>query len=439
MPVSEIFIFLMLLVFFLDLIKRGVISVLLSPFWVFSYFFALAYPVKFQIVMAGYPIQAPLISDSAQLSNALIFSAIFWFMVYVLYVAIRSNKPYVTTGSLVQNDPFIEKKTWVVLLSTSLIAASLLFYVRLLSQVDYRLIAVFAGNAQNEARVGGGGEFFIGTLYLYGFIAYAFLGKKNWLWPAIIVSCVGISFLEMVLLTTRRPLYMMIYILLVCVVLEKHRNQKTNMFLAAVLAVFPFVGSMLVPIAQVLRYSFEAVVEDAAILNLTADDSIVAIGSTFEGIEYLARYLDVVSDTQLVFGVDYGVAYLFNAVLALIPRFIWLGKPEVYGSVAIQDFLYSSGFGVTTLPSGIVVDALFGFGLIGVCGYAFIVAGFLSWVERVLFQQIYQSSVMRAVAAFSYAWMFNLVRGGTGILQALLLVVVFLLIAKCPLSIGAKR
>ena len=141
------------------------------------------------------------------------------------------------------------------------------------------------------------------------------------------------------------------------------------------MAIFPLLIIFLAPIAQVLRYSFNNFLKNKT-LNINYEFFITSITSTFEGIEHLANYLSTASFKQILFGVDQGLSWLFNLGLAIIPRFLWQSKPYLYGSVAQQEFIYpfmyESGPGQSTLPTGIVVNSMFGFGIFLIIIFAFI-------------------------------------------------------------------
>lgn len=155
---------------------------------------------------------------------------------------------------------------------------------------------------------------------------------------------------------------------------------------------------------------------------------ITSASSSFEGAEHLASYFQRTSMLQVATGVDHGRAWIFNAGVALVPRDLWRGKPLVYGSNAEQRFLYPYMFegtaGSTTIPVGLPVDLFFAFGVpIGLV-VAFGLGRILAAVEWDLWNAA--DPARRGLAIFVFLNMFNLVRGGTGLLQSVLLQLIVL-------------
>ncbi|WP_066015298.1 hypothetical protein [Endozoicomonas atrinae] len=430
MILALVLIVIMLLIFFADALRYGWITTAAKPFWLFSYFFMLSYPIKYLIISYGLPIQAPLEPDMYIIKHALLFSFVFWFMIRVVYASIiKGNACMIIHGQ--RNDIHISSISsrndfGVIFLVGLLILLSYYYYCSLLSSVGFELIRVYHGNEQIEARIGEGINFLIGDLYLAGFFIYLFgiQKKRKAISFVVLVLVFSIAFLSSILLTTRRPLYLAFYLLLLYIYLGSKKSG-----LLALLAVYPVVTSLLAPFAQLFRYSFDKITE-TGIPSFNVEDTVVSIGSTFEGVEYLSRFLEITKIPEHIGGIDFGVAYAFNSFFALIPRAMWSSKPLVYGSVEIQDYLYSTGYGVTTLPSGIVVDSLYGFGLIGFIFYAVTVAFLLKWIERTIFYKQSASFTSIIVASYLYIYMFNFVRSGTGIIQGVVMLLPWLLAVK---------
>ena len=252
-----------------------------------------------------------------------------------------------------------------------------------------------------------------------------------------VILCIALlnGFLEMKLLGTRRPLFLITYALLLLFYVVK--TQKYFPLIAFV----PLLILLLAPIGQYIRYYgvvFMGPVDPTEIkymfdsywINFT----LVTMGSTFEGVDHLANYLDKVSTTQLFTGVDHGVAWIYNSGLSLVPRVIWESKPLLYGSVAEQYFLYpemyKSGAGQTTLPPGIVIDSLYGFGLLSMFAFAFIYAKVFSLIDRILFVNKSRAGLPLLFSSVIYIYMFNVVRGGTSIIMMLVMLLVFALVIR---------
>jgi hypothetical protein len=430
MTLAYSFLILAFFMYGIDVIRCGWKCTTASPFWIFSIYFLLSYPIKYLILRSGIPIQAPRPPDMHLIDLALILSMVFWLFVRVIYSAIGMpngrHANWITAeseGAVILNP---KRDYAVVVLVVFLILSSAYYYYSMLSSTEFQLANFYKGNEQNEARFGSGMVFMAGGLYLTGFFIYLFgaRNKNKTIFFVFAFSIVSISFIESILLATRRPLFLAIYLLL----LYKYLKGRTSTSLA-LLAIYPIAATFIAPVAQVIRYSVESIF-DNGFSTIDFTYALTTIGSTFEGIEYLSRFLERASSNELVFGVDFGAAYLFNAVLALVPRSMWPSKPEIYGSVEIQDFLYGTGFATTTLPSGIVVDSMYGFGVVGFMLYAGGVAYILSWMDKVLFKSNEMSAPLKiALATYLYIYMFNLVRGGTGIIQGLLMLAAWMKIA----------
>ena len=419
-------IILMLHLFTLDLVRYGWRSTLISAFWVFTLFYVLSYPVKYLfIVVFNVPFQAPIKPETDSLTIALIFSFFFWLLVYLF-----RRKPKDIWNRSKDKARFAGKRQLKGLrVSTQLILIAMVFislnsYYELLEKQGFYLSLAYEGNAQNEARVGSGHVFLLFVLYIKAFFIGLFFYNKKQLYLIILVMLVVISgFLEMTLLGTRRPLYLIVYaFLLWCFMREGSARAAT------LLAIYPVVMAALSPVGQILRYSLRDLLggEIGAPINL--DYILVSIGSTFEGVEHLANFMEKLNVWQLLVGVDQGISWLFNSGLSLVPRVIWDAKPYLYGSVAQQYFIYplmyESGYAQATYPPGIVVDAMYGFGVVGLIPMAYLLAKVLSMMDKILFIHDIKPGLILLLAAVSYIHIFNLVRGGTAIIMMIVMLLV---------------
>ena len=150
------------------------------------------------------------------------------------------------------------------------------------------------------------------------------------------------------------------------------------------------------------------------------------IASSYGLVDHLSAYLGRVTPMEFFFGVDYGVSWGYNVLLALIPRAIWADKPLHYGSVAIQKWLYPHMYdekkATMTLPPSFIVDFIYGFGILSLLILCFGVGRFLAWAHVGLRQGLQPYNDTRFVLSlFLMAYMFNLVRGGTGFVQPFVL------------------
>ncbi|RMH34353.1 MAG: hypothetical protein D6690_10740 [Nitrospirae bacterium] len=152
-----------------------------------------------------------------------------------------------------------------------------------------------------------------------------------------------------------------------------------------------------------------------------------SLASSFEGAEHLARYIELGGTKSILWGVDMGQSWLFNAGLALLPRQLWPSKPVDAGSVAQQCWLWPGSCPATRrdvayLPPGFAVDFLFGFGVLGAMVLALATGWFLGVIHRNMWYGASPWSI--SVSLLTYVYLFNLVRGGTAFLQMLIIMVV---------------
>lgn len=437
-------IFLLLVIagmFILECKKFGVRSVAISTFWVFTLFYIFSYPIKYTLmVLFDVAIQSPIKPSSHALLFSLLLSFIFWLTIYLIRRKPRIFKQY---RLLAKNQERV-KRNWRLWYSPSNVAlifiscTSLWFLFSMWQSANFSLTIFYLGNAQNTARVGGGPIFLMYSIYMSAFFVSVFMIKKRppgFFWIILSIALIN-GFLEMKLLGTRRPLFFIGYALLLL-----SYSVKTQKFFPLI-AFVPFLMLLLAPIGQYIRYYgvvFDLLNIPALPKNMVFDSYwvnyiVVTCGSTFEGIEHLANYLDKVSTTQLFFGVDHGVAWVYNSGLSLVPRAIWESKPLVYGSVAEQYFLYpemyKSGAGQTTLPPGVILDSLFGFGLISMFVFCYIYAKVFSVIDKILFVNKPKQGLQLLLAAVVYINLFNLVRGGTGVIMMLVMLLALAIVIK---------
>jgi hypothetical protein len=312
------------------------------------------------------------------------------------------------------------------MLFTLIVCVSSAAYYDLYQSVGSLSLA-FHGNTQNEMRVGQGHLFILFNLYTLVFLIALFsrnsLGYR--FLTVLIISVLILAILEMVLLGTRRPLYIIGYAILLYWVTQKSSSKSY-----LILGIYPVAMALMAPVGQVMRYSLASIFQNQwPAFNDNLDFILISIGSTFEGIEHLANYFETASAVQLIIGVDQGISWLFNSGLSLIPRSLWESKPHLYGSVAQQEFLYpwmyATGYGQATFPAGFIVDAIFGFGLIGIL-FAVFYAYLFRYLDKVLFTKTNRLHYHYLIAATIYIHMFNLVRGGT---SAIMMIVFLMAIA----------
>jgi hypothetical protein len=292
----------------------------------------------------------------------------------------------------------------------------------------------FHGNEQNEARVGSGPFFMFQDLFLYAFIAYIAAvpgqhqanSKHPWLKWIVILTIIT-SLVMTVAIASRRLITTIIFALVVSYILRRRRG--------TVLAILVIAGSVIAAsLLDAFRY-IDITALDGSLQSIANAFSSsfgsrrfwTSLSSSFEGVDHLAAFIEKAGAEGLLIGVDRGVAWIYNAFLGLVPRAIWGTKPELYGSVAEQFFLYPwmyvNGPAQATFPSGFVVDFTFGFGM----AVGLFLAFFLGRMLKVLSVQLWSphsNIAIRIIPLFVFVNLFNVVRGGTGFLQSLIILII---------------
>lgn len=333
----------------------------------------------------------------------------------------------------------------------------------------------FVGNTQNEARVGSGHFFVLAELFvfgLYGLFGIILAKRESCLsaWflillaaPLIVIMTLALNsrrilaaYLMMfaVVFVVRKvrgatiPLLIVLSMVLTAPALQLFRYTLNPAFdpVTATNATQPVVPKGVQSIAPsatpLVEPSATSPVTPASVVVISPSEyylkfSIISISSSFEGADHLAALLEKASWRQLFSGVDFGKSWLYNVGLALVPRAAWPNKPAIYGSVAQQQFLYSemyrNGPATVTLPLSLPVDFLFGFGLVGALVLCFFLGKILAVLQIGMWNANAQP-VTRAIALFCFVNAFNLVRGGTAMIQGL-----FIFLVVAALIIGMRR
>jgi hypothetical protein len=164
--------------------------------------------------------------------------------------------------------------------------------------------------------------------------------------------------------------------------------------------------------------------------DIFMDLGLVGMSSSFEGVDHVATFLQRATAWELTLGVDQGESWAYNAILSLIPRRIWPAKPLIYGSVAQQKFLYPYMFNIdrpqTTLPVSYVVDFLFGFGIVSFALLSVLLGRLLALTQEWTFS-LGNGILLRLIGIYIFMNMFNVIRGGTGVAQGMIMMLVIAL------------
>ena len=394
-------------------------------FWYFTLIWMIAFPLRAVLIGYDFVEVNPLIPverDPDVLGAALAVSLLLWGLAYLGFVSVSPRISVAARSG--GHQPAVWRSIVILALTVGL---AMLFLSRtVMVGGEYR---AFEGSEQLEARVGAGAFFLMAELFSFAAVVYVVralvdspygVRSSRWILYGIVFA---LALLMTVAINSRRVLGIVLFVMAV-----EYSLRKPHRWAVCWLGV---VGSIaLAPVFQMVRYLDVRLLLNGTVAvselfdPVTARSFLTALSSTFEGVDHLVEFLRRASLPQLIVGVDGGVAWLINAGLALVPRAIWPAKPLVTGSVAEQLFLYPEMFvegpAVTTLPPSFVVDFAFGCGI----PVGLLLAFLLGRVLAVLWQDLWNRDAplpARAVSLFVFVNVFNIVRGGTGVLQIILL------------------
>ncbi len=404
---------------------RSVGDLWVSPFWYFTLLWVLAFPLRAWLLGSGAIVtQSQRTFDADELAVALGLAIVVWAAVWTGYARARPSCP-----------PASEAPPGIIWPCILVIALSIAGIAVTPTIMDGSQGA--PGHGYFAARMSKGWLFLIPELPTVALTAAAplFVGRTLRGFPALlaavtVASVVVLAFLLLPYLSTRRHIALLAMVAIMTVALGAPRRWK----LAAVAVLGTILGTPLLDIARTFAgYAVGKSLADAAVLTLVnfvtgAERMAYQFSSTFEGVDHMARLWQVATPSMLLTGIDHGTSWLFNAGLSLLPRAVWPSKPVSNGNIAQQEFLYPELFQShvpqVAQPPGLVVDYLFGFGLPGALVLALMTGWLLKRLGTLLVDPTAPAAA-RAIALFSFVNMFNLVRGGTGFLNGL---VIFLLV-----------
>lgn len=412
----------------IESVRNGVLRTTLNHFWFFSFLWIVFFPLRaFLITTDMIDLQVDRAWEEPQLVASVLIALCFWLFTFLGYLSFsyRSNERDVRTS--VTSVP--KYSSAVVLLLVGL--AWMFMFKTVLVGGEFRS---FLGNEQNEDRMGSGYFFMWAELYLYAFVAYiAVISIQKPLavtYPSfkwVVIAIIVTSFVMTIAITSRRVISTVIFVLVVLYLLRRGRGGTLAVLIVAA-TVFA------APLLDAFRYidasAFDgdlSSVSDTFFSSFESRRFWTSLSSSFEGVDHLAAFTEKAGIEGLLIGVDGGGAWIYNAFLGLVPRAIWDTKPELYGSVAQQFFLYpemyADGPATTTFPPSFVVDFIFGLGMFVGLVLAFILGRALKVLSLQLWSPNHDIAV-RAVPLFVFINMFNVVRGGTGFLQSLIMFVI---------------
>ena len=432
-----------------DLGRASVRELSISPFWYFTLIFLFAYPIRGLLIVADKVIpqvaykvgpgeafeSGALALTDDRLAAALLIVAAFWLATYVGYTLARFSNRTVhgpSDGCDIPPHSF----------NTSALVHFLFLTLALGATYILDPFGLVFGDDQSALRAQGRGVLWLLLeLFVLSFIVFLATTvvqrdrpNTSILWLMIILT-VAVAAFEMYVLASRRIIAAVVLSCLISLVIARPR-----FWLLGPMGLFAtFYAANILELLRYIRLplrngqSFpEAIVST---LKYVFDESSTFLLSTsFEGIEHVAQMLGRFDQTKLLTGIDHGVAWLFNAGLAFMPRSIWSDKPLIYGGIEQFRSLYpgyfESGINATSIPMSYVVDLSYGFGICAGLILAFFLGRLFAWCQIILSNPRGQL-VALSLALFTLVFMFNIVRSGTVHFQGIILIA-----AICAFSVG---
>jgi len=467
---------------YFDLKNRlSVGDAILSPMLYFAGLWFLAFPLHAWLLYQGWvDTQQHVVLTEGALTAAVLLSL---FSLLVVYFGMRTGRSFQLEPSFKSESPGVKPGR-----VSSVLMVLMVLVVIFMSQTVFQqgTFTPFIGNEQNESRVGNGPLFMLSELFIYGLIAAipALLtsGQRKGQWRLLLlIFAVGLVFAIFmgIALTSRRVIVLPLFALALAwlYIYPKHPQVRavlgatllaSTVFAAPALQVVRYVATPQTPIersidersiADYCRWAERTPIPQKAVTILDTrgaersisgmsasvttklcDESnygiylsVQIVASSYGLVDHLATFLHKAAPSELIVGVDHGIAWSYNMALALVPRAIWPDKPLHYGSVAIQKWLYPEMYEdkpvTMTLPPSFVVDFLYGFGLLSLLILCFGLGRLLVLAHVWLLCGLQPGDHIRFIAGlFLMAYMFNLVRGGTGFVQALIPMLAVMLI-----------
>lgn len=406
---------------FLDIRKAQAAQLVLSHFWYFTFIFLAAFPLRAWLLSSDLVVgqmerfTSTLPQTDGFLTNALVIATLFWCAVLIGYRSIDLTLEHRDSSERIT----VPRPSWQV------IAGYVLFLIIAIAAVHYldpdpgRL----DGLTYFASRKGAGivwimPEFFVfAVIILAGFITSR---PDEALSKTIIVLLflgLAVSAWISIELLTRRTLASVILASVIVLVVYRNRLWPLALIgvIGTVLASPVFELLRRIPGTLILRPDLENVFFPV-IENVLGKSYLMFLSTGFEGIGHLGQLIAKASWVQLLTGVDHGVSWAFNMGLALIPRQVWEGKPDVYGGFSEFRWLYPESFigdqATIAAPPSMAVDFSFGFGIPAGLILAFILGRFFAVCQRRLWDPLGNPAVL-AISLYTFVFMFNIVRGGT--------------------------
>jgi hypothetical protein len=453
-------VFVPVIVLILELRRARPVELVLSHFWYFTFLFLTAFPLRAFLLENG-TVEAQIWrystawNDPEFLSYALIIALSFWCIIYAGYKTASSQTIAIlaspsSTALISLNRVKIGYCFFAVLAIAAIIYIGQLpqtvvdpAYIELKRQQGFSWSRIY-GSDYIESRKGVGIFWSLPEFFMYAFTIAACVfyaradARQSPAFKILFILSVALVFWISLELVTRRMMAGAMLIIIALYTLHQHRVWP--------LALFAVLGTVFAaPVFNILRRlpgSSHIFTDPMRAFHETYNKIInrnflESLSGSFEGVEHFAHYLSKASWVQLFSGVDYGLSWVFNAGLGLLPRALWELKPVVYGGFSQFQWLYPETFigdqATLSVPPSFAVDFAFGFGIpIGLV-MAFYLGRFFAACQKTLFTDKANIAAL-AISLYTYVFVFNILRSGTIHGQSLILLAVF-----CVVMLGLRN
>lgn len=417
------------LVLLFDIRHKKAVRLTLSHFWYFTIIFLTAFPLRAWLLHADAvkpqvaSIASALPRTDEFLANALFISLLFWCAAYIGY---RITKTHSEEPLLPNKNPSSSQGTH------QLIASYLFFMMLAVGAILYLNPSadMLHATVANTLRKGAGVVWILPELFVVSFIVFVCaltFQRTNGIAISVkllLALGVALSLWVSIELLTRRTFAAVILTFVIVIVLFRNRLWP--------IALISVIGTVFAsPLFEFIR-KFGFYWENSGDFFYTLSNTFNAVvtnflnylSTGFEGVEHTGQMVAKATWGQLLTGFDYGVSWFFNLGLSLFPRFIWEGKPVVYGGFSEFRWLYPDAFNgdhaTLAIPPSLIVDFSFGFGIPAGLVLAFFLGRFFAVCQYRLWNPLGNPAVL-AISLYTFIFMFNIVRSGTIHGQSLLL------------------
>lgn len=414
-------ILILIFIFLIDLKKHSISKIVLSHFWIFSFFYFFTYLVTPYFFSMNDNLQImfkDIYPKEESLLITMYFSFLFWLISYFGY------KSKIFKSYMVQKEISISYRKMLIFAFISII---LYFYffkndiqLFLLDNVRKDMFKFADGNGvlvilQNLYKI----------VFIFIIVYIISNDKKSTILEKILFLTFSfLLILSTLFLGTRRDFALVIFAILLILIVKSDKNKHIYASILLFIFIFtPFISSFL----QIIRYLDITQFKFDTFFDIKDIYMQVHI-SSFEG-QWLSYYLEKIDIFTLFFGQNC-VQPLGN-LLNFIPRSVYPDKSYILGMLEIQNFLLPESFTEkqspkVTLPSTILVDFLYSFGLINSLFIAYFVGILLKKLESFFYQK--DNHIFLFISIYVYFDIFNFVRSGMTFLFGLIIPLLFLLL-----------